>query len=343
MKKILVVDDNTASLKNISAMLSGSYEVLPARSGRQAVDICVMKRPDLILLDLIASGTDGLEVIGALRGNPILSGIPIILITAKGDTGTEARGLKAGAADFIRSPVEKRLLLHRLDLHLRFSSYKRVLDDHLKQVEGGLSAIFADLIEGKQEGAGKCVTMAGKYVELLARKLADMGMFESELSDDGIEMMSRAAPLHDIGKIAISDRYLLKPDRLDDEEFAVMKRHAAIGAEILEGMHARMPTRAYLGYAKAMAAHHHERFDGRGYPGRLSEDGIPLCGRIMAVADVYDALVCDRVYRRGFDHGQARNIIIDGRGSQFDPRIVKAFESCHGQFAALAEHSRIPA
>jgi putative two-component system response regulator len=150
-------------------------------------------------------------------------------------------------------------------------------------------------------------------------------------------MMVRAAPFHDIGKIAISDRVLLKPDRLDDEEFTLMKQHTVIGEEILKNMLSRTPTQQYLHYAIMIAASHHEHFDGRGYPRRLTGDEIPLCGRIMAVADVYDALVDDRVYRRGMHHVEACRIILDGREKAFDPRIIDAFQAIHQELAEAAK------
>jgi putative two-component system response regulator len=150
-------------------------------------------------------------------------------------------------------------------------------------------------------------------------------------------MMVRAAPLHDIGKIAISDRVLLKPGRLDEEEFAVMKQHTVIGEEILKNMLARTPTQQYLHYARMIAASHHERFDGKGYPRGLGGDEIPLSGRVMAVADVYDALVDNRVYRRGMSHAEACGIILEGRGKNFDPRVVDAFEAVNTDLARVAK------
>jgi putative two-component system response regulator len=172
---------------------------------------------------------------------------------------------------------------------------------------------------------------------MLGRKLMEMGLFTDELNPTDLDMMVRAAPFHDIGKIAVSDRVLLKPDRLDDEEFALMKQHTIIGEEILTNMLIRTPTQQYLHYAKMIAASHHERYDGKGYPRGLKGDAIPLCGRIMSVADVYDALVDDRVYRRGMSHAEACRIILDGKGTNFDERIINAFEVIHEELAATAK------
>jgi putative two-component system response regulator len=171
---------------------------------------------------------------------------------------------------------------------------------------------------------------------MLGRRLIEKGIFVEELTPMDLNMMVRAAPLHDIGKIAVSDRILLKPARLDDAEFAVMKRHTVIGEEILNGIISRTPTQQYLQYARRIAASHHERYDGKGYPRGLAGDEIPLCARLMAVADVYDALVDDRVYRRGMPHTEACRIILDGRNTNFDGRVVDAFENIHEKLAEVA-------
>jgi putative two-component system response regulator len=331
MNKILVVDDNISSLKQIGAQLGGSYEVSLAKSGGLALQICMQEKPDLILLDIEMPEMDGFETLKRLRLNHYLGSIPVIFLTGNHDTEIEVRGLQSRARDFITKPVEKNILLHRIELHLRFSSYQSHLEKTMVKLSESISLSFAELIECRDENTGGHVIRTSKYVGLLGRKLIENGMFRDELTPMDLEMMVRAAPLHDIGKIAISDRILLKPDRLDDEEFNAMKRHTSIGAEILAHMFSRTPTQQYLQYAKLIAASHHERFDGKGYPKGLAGDEIPLCGRIMAVADVYDALVADRVYRVGMKRPEARRIIIDGKNKNFDGRVVDAFEEIYEQ------------
>jgi putative two-component system response regulator len=171
---------------------------------------------------------------------------------------------------------------------------------------------------------------------MLGQEMISRDLFADELSEASLKMIVRAAPLHDVGKISISDRILLKPGQLDDEEFAIMKKHAEIGGEILQSMLERTPAQTYLQYACLIAASHHERFDGKGYPRGFSGDDIPLCGRIMAVADVYDALTEDRVYRGRMSHAEASRIILDGCGQQFDPRVIETFESCNLKFSQMA-------
>jgi putative two-component system response regulator len=337
--RILVVDDNLSSLKQIGAQLGEHYEVSLAKSGSLALQICMQEKPDIILLDIEMPEMDGFEVLKRLRLNRYLGSIPVIFLTGNHDTETEVRGLQSGARDFITKPVEKSILLHRLELHLRFASYQAQLENTVAKMSDSVALAFAELIECRDENTGGHVARTSKYVGMLGRKLIETGFFVEELTPADLQMMVRAAPLHDIGKIAVSDRILLKPDRLTDEEFTLMKQHTVIGEEILKNMLARTPTQQYLHYARLIAASHHERFDGKGYPIGLEGDDIPLCGRIMAVADVYDALVDNRVYRRGMPHAEARRIILDGKNTNFDGRVVDAFEAIHEELAEEARKS----
>ncbi|MDR1899024.1 MAG: response regulator [Treponema sp.] len=336
-QKILVVDDNLSSLKQIGAQLGERYELSLAKSGALALQICTREKPDLILLDIEMPGMDGFETLKRLRLNRYLGSIPVIFLTGNHDTETQVRGLQSGARDFITKPVEKSILLHRIELHLRFSSYQSHLENTVAKMSDSVALAFAELIECRDENTGEHVARTSRYVGMLGRRLMEKGLFAEELTSADLGMMVRAAPFHDIGKIAVSDRVLLKPDRLDDEEFAIMKQHTVIGEEILSNMLARTPTQQYLHYARMIAASHHERYDGKGYPRGLEGDAIPLCGRIMAVADVYDALVDDRVYRRGMSHAEARHIVLEGRGKNFDGRVVDAFEDIHEALAAASK------
>jgi putative two-component system response regulator len=321
-KEILVVDDNAASLKQIGAYLMGTYSFSMAKSGEQALRICERERPDLILLDIEMPNMDGFEVISRLKLNPMLEHIPVIFLTGNRDTETETRGLQSGARDFIKKPVEKDILLHRLSLHLRITAYEDYLAESVMRITEGFALSIANLIECRDENTGGHVQRTSRYVETLGRNLLSQDLFVEELYGSALEMIVRAAPLHDVGKISISDRILLKPGKLSTEEFAVMKTHAPIGAQMLKDMYERTPAQTYLRYARMIAGSHHERYDGEGYPNRLAGDDIPLCGRIMAIADVYDALLDDRVYRKGMGHEEAVDVIMAGQGAQFDPRFV---------------------
>jgi putative two-component system response regulator len=337
MKRVLVVDDSLWILKHIATQLSNDYEVLLAESGMLALQICTKEKPDIILLDIEMPGLDGFGVIKRLKQNPYLDRIPVIILTANDDTETEIHALELGARDFITKPVAKNILLHRLKLHLRFASYQAETEQNATALSDNLATSFTEMIECRDENTGGHVVRTSKYVELLGNGMINRGLFPDELNHAELQLMARASPLHDIGKIAISDRVLLKIGRLDDTEFADMKRHAQIGETIVQRMYKRMPAQRYLHYGRLIAGSHHERYDGKGYPRGLAGDNIPLCGRIMAVADVYDALTENRVYRKGMGPIQASNIILENRGTQFDPAVVDTFKNVQDQIFEITE------
>jgi putative two-component system response regulator len=327
MKQILIVDDNISILKQISAHLAGTYEVSLAKSGELALQICVKTKPDLILLDVEMPGMDGFQVLSSLQNNFNTERIPVIFLTASRNAETEAKALSMGARDFIIKPAEKSILLNRINLHLRFSSYQLKAEAAGQALSDCLALVFSQFIVSRDMDPAGHVARTAKYVEFLGQTLIEQGLFQDELSLSELAIIIQASPLHDIGKIAISDRILMKAGRLDDEEFTIMKRHAAIGAEILEHMYRRNPTQHFLHYAKLIAGSHHERWDGKGYPIGLAGNEIPLCGRLVAIADVYDALINNQIYRTGIGHTEACNIITGGKGTQFDPQIVEVFKT----------------
>jgi len=336
MKRILVVDDDLAVLKQISSCLADTYEVSLAKSGNLALQVCVREKPDLILLDIEMTDIDSFDIMSQFKRNPYLDRIPVIFLAAHHSAEIEIHALEAGARDFIVKPVEKSILLHRIELHLRFISYQAQTEQTVMTLSDSIATSFAEMIECRDENTGGHVIRTSKYVDILGKELINQDLFPDELNPVELQMMVRAAPLHDIGKIAISDRILLKAGQLDDTEFSMMKRHSEIGATILNRMYQRMPTQHYLRYASLIAGSHHERYDGKGYPQGLAGDLIPLCGRIMAVADVYDALLETRVYRDSLGHIQASNIIYDNAGTHFDPRIVEIFKKTEEQITEVA-------
>jgi putative two-component system response regulator len=334
LKTIMVVDDNLVNLRYIEGQLSGHYHVILAKSGEQALSICSRERPDIILLDIEMPVMDGFETISRLKRDMVLSHIPVIFLTAHHDTAIEVKGLESGAVDFITKPFEKSLLLHRLALHILFAEYQHKLENTVKELSDSLSSSFAELVECRDANTGGHIVRSSRYFAMLGRELQRRDQFMGELSDLQIDMMVRAAPLHDIGKVSVSDMILLKPAKLDEKEFEVMKSHTILGARITRAMYDRTPTQRYLQYATMIAEWHHEKYDGSGYPARLAGDDIPLCAKIMAVADVYDALVDDRVYRKAMSHREACDIIMNGKGTHFDPRVIDAFEAVSGKMEA---------
>jgi putative two-component system response regulator len=334
-KQILVVDDNIASLKQIGAQLSSHYEVSLAKSGALALQICKQEKPDLILLDIEMPGMDGFETIRQLKEDPGLNPIPVIFLTGNHDSAIEIKALESGAMDFITKPANKDILFHRLELHLQFAAYQTSLEHTVTELENSIVTSFAELIECKDDNGGGHVLRTGKYAEILGRQLLKAGTFGEALTEGDVDMIVRATPFHDIGKVGVSDVLLLKPGPLTENEYNEVKQHTLIGAQFLDRIYERTPEQHYLKYAQMIAGGHHERYDGLGYPRGLAGEDIPLCARIMAVANVYDAAKTDRVYRKGTDHEGACRIIAEGRGTVFDPRIVDAFEAVKDEFAAL--------
>ena len=339
MEQILVVDDNLANLKNIELQLTDEYQVLLAKSGVQALQICLQRIPDIILLDVDMPEMDGFETLSRIKSNIILKRIPVIFLTANHDIAIEARALESGVVDFITKPVEKSILLHRLKLHLKFAAYQGYLEDTVKELEDSIVIAFAEMVESRDKNTGDHIQRTRKYVTLIGRELIRKGCFSEDFNEKELSLITRAALLHDIGKIGVSDTILLKPNRLDDREFGIMKSHTTIGADLLRDMYKRTPTQHYLNYAIQIAEGHHEKYNGTGYPHGLKGDDIPLCSRIMAVADVYDAVAADRIYRKAMNPQEAFNLIVEGKGSHFDPRIIDVFISIKDEIEVSARHS----
>jgi putative two-component system response regulator len=326
LPSVLVVDDNLANLKLVKGQLSDCYRVSMAKSGAQALQMVSKTTPDLILLDIDMPEMDGFETMERLKKHDRLGRIPVIYLTANNDTETEVKALESGAKDFVAKPFQKDILRHRISLHIRFNQYQLQLEDTVRELEDSMVASFSGLIECRDENTGGHVVRTREYVRILGELLLRKGLCAEELDPTELSLIVRAAPLHDIGKVGVSDAILLKPGKLNDDEYEQMKSHTIIGAKIIDKMHKRAPTQRYLSYAKKIAESHHERWDGTGYPKGLKGKDIPLCSRIMAVADVYDALVEHRIYRPALSHEVAMTIMTDGKGTIFDPVLLDVFE-----------------
>lgn len=336
MKHILLVDDNISNLKLAQNLLKEFYKISLTKSGQQALAFCEKQRPDLILLDIYMPEMDGFETIQKLKANPATAKIPVIFLTAKANGDIESQGFEYGAVDFITKPFNKNSMLHRIDIHLQLAGHQNYLEQVVKSLQDSIISNFSELIECRDDETGGHVERTKQYVEILAKELMKRGAYPEILNEAYIEELVSSAALHDIGKIGISDLILLKPGRLTEEEFEEMKKHTIIGAKVLDKMMRNTPIYKYLGLAKEVAISHHERFDGKGYPYGLKGHGIPLSGRIMAIADVYDALIADRVYRKAMSQEEACNIIISGKGTQFDPVIIEVFEDVKEKFYQIA-------
>ncbi|MDR2006366.1 MAG: response regulator [Acidaminococcales bacterium] len=335
MKRILVIDDNLTSLKQISSQISPYYDVLLAKSGPLGLMICEREKPDLILLDVDMPEMNGFDTIVRLKKTPELYGIPVIFLTGNNNASTEIMALESGAVDFIAKSAPKDILLHRVELHLRLSSYQSSMENTIKEIETTIVTSFSELIEFKDTNAGSHVMQTSKCTRLLGRQLMKDGEFTDELGEHYLDAMTRATPFHDIGKIGVSDIILLKPTALTPEEYEKVKLHTVIGANVLENTYRNAPSLQYIQMAKIIAQSHHERYDGTGYPFGIAGDAIPLCCRIVAVANVYCSCLSDRVYRKAMSPQQAGELIAAGCGKEFDPRVVKAFLAARAEINSL--------
>jgi putative two-component system response regulator len=281
------------------------------------------------------SGMSGFETIRRLKTDPALNHIPVIFLTCPDDVDMELKCLEEGAIDVIAKTANTAILRHRIGLQLEFAAYQFHEEQMVKELEDLIGVSFAELVECKDYNIAGHITHSAAYAGLLAADLFDAGIFRDEFRLIDIEMIRRAAPFHDIGKIGVSDMLLLKRGPLTAEEYKDVQQHTVIGGKMLRFISSRIPHYWHLKTAMMIAEGHHERYDGGGYPRGLKGDAIPLCCRIMAVANVYDACVTDRVYRRGLSHEEACKVIIDGRGTEFDPRIVDIFDRMRDKFALL--------
>jgi putative two-component system response regulator len=349
---ILVVDDTPDNLTLMMELLKGEYTVKLANNGERALKLAAMSpHPDLILLDIMMPGLDGYEVCQRLKANPQTRDIPVLFLTAKSAVDDEKRGLEIGAVDYITKPISPPIVLARVKIHLALKSQADFLRDKSEFLESEVSKrtrevmaiqdvtilAMASLAETRDSDTGNHIRRTQHYVKALAQHLSSKPKFAARLTDSYIQMLFKSAPLHDIGKVGIPDRILLKPGRFEPAEFDIMKTHTTLGRDAIEhaekqlGMHVD-----FLATAKEIALSHQEKWDGSGYPQGLAGEAIPLSARLMAVADVYDALISRRVYKEGMPHEKAASIIQEGRGSHFDPDLVDAFVALQQDFRDIA-------
>jgi len=319
-QSVLIVDDTIENIDILKAILSEDYIVRAATRGIIALKIAEKVKPDIILLDIMMPEMDGYEVCERLKSNPLTSHIPVIFVTAMSEDQNEAKGFEVGAVDYVTKPINPIIVKARLKTHLALSNQQKELDRKVREKTKELQDSRVDLVhrlglaaEFKDNETGYHVIRVSKYSKILAREFG--------LSDQEIELVELAAPMHDVGKIGIEDSILKKPGKLTDDEYNRMKDHTKIGSEIL-GSH----TDNLLKAATIMAEQHHERWNGTGYPKGLSEHDIHLYARICAVADVFDALTSYRPYKDAWTYDDAFEFIRSQRGKHFDPIVVDMFE-----------------
>ncbi|MDR2507979.1 MAG: response regulator [Candidatus Accumulibacter sp.] len=351
---VVVVDDNIANLTIVRSLLKGRYEVFPIPSASILFEYLNKAVPDLILLDVEMPEMDGYEVIEKLKSDSRFDDVPVIFLTSHEDEASELEGLSLGAVDYVSKPFSPPLLLKRIENHLLIGSQKKKLEnynknlevmveektEHIFRMQERLLTILAEMVEFRDSVTGEHIDRTQKYLKILIDRMLELGVYKEEVGGWNTAFLIPSAQLHDIGKVSISDAILNKPGKLTREEFEIIKTHVAIGVQIIERIERETKKDYFLSYAKNFAGYHHEKWDGSGYPNGLSGADIPLQGRIMALVDVYDALVSARPYKEPMPFDMAKSIIVEESGKHFDPAIVDVFSGISGRFEEVAMASR---
>ena len=350
--EILIVDDAPENLDILGRFLNREgYKTRPVRDGASALQAAESSPPDLILLDIRMPGMEGYEVCRRLKENAKLREIPVLFLSALDEAMDKVKAFQIGGVDYVTKPFQFEEVLSRVETHLKIRSLQVELERHSSHLEdlvkeqvkeisdSHLATIFAlaKLAESRDKDTGKHLERVQVFCRLLAGALREQPRFRHWVGDPYIENIGHASPLHDIGKVGISDTILLKPGRLARDEYETMKIHTVLGAQTLEAVRSTYPHNAFINMGIAIARSHHERWDGSGYPAGLAGEDIPLSARIMAVADVYDALRSDRCYKPSFAHVRSVEIIVDGSGTQFDPSVVQALRGLEDRFREIRD------
>jgi putative two-component system response regulator len=351
---VLIVDDMPENLALMDGILGETYDTLVANNGERALKLALTDTPpDLVLLDIMMPGMDGYVVCQILKSDPRTRDVPVIFLTAKTETADEQKGFDVGAVDYITKPVSLPLVLARVKTQIALKTATDFLRDQNAYLEAEVAkrthevecvqdvtiTAMASLAETRDDETGNHIRRTQNYVRALAEKLATTPKYAAVLDAATINLLHKSAPLHDIGKVGIPDSILLKPGKLTAEEFEVMKTHTTLGRNAILAADKLLDTpSSVLQRAREIAYSHQEKWDGSGYPQGISGDAIPLSAQLMAVADVYDALISKRVYKPAFSHEKAVGIIMEGRGSHFNPDMVDAFVETHRKFHEIAQH-----
>lgn len=356
---LLIVDDMPENLEVLDGLLrAAGFRVKAANNGRTALRLASDGDPPaLILLDVMMPQMDGYAVLARLREQPCTRDIPVIFVTALAEAGDEEAGLELGAADYVTKPIRPAVLLARVRAQLQARTARDLLRDQNAWLEAEVARrmaeseyiqavsvrALANLAEARDPETGRHIRRTQAYVQVLAETLGRNPRHAATLTPAFIELLTRSAPLHDIGKVGIPDHILQKQGRLDQDEWIVMQTHAAIGARAIERaqQHEDRPV-PFLAMARDIAHWHHEHWDGTGYPDGLAGEAIPLAARLMAVADVFDAMMSRRAYKSAFPAQEVKDCILSGRGTHFDPDVVDAFEAAFDDFLDIARRHADP-
>lgn len=354
MHTIMIVDDNETELLIAQKALEKDYSIIPMTNSKQALARLAKTTlmPDVIVLDIAMPGINGFEMIMRLKTSEKAKGIPVIFLSGDLDNSTELEAYRLGAVDFIRKPVVADLLRKRVELQTRLIEHQRQMDDYNQQLqqtaffqtqnamrlEYFIIGIITDLISEKDGYSGMHCLRVSKYMGILLKEMLLSGI-NFGISADDYEMIILCSQLHDMGKIGVPDSVLQKEGKYTDEEFVQMKNHTLLAANAIQKYAYLLPNSKFLNYTYQMARSHHEQYSGAGYPDGLQGNNIPILARILSVADVYDALVSERTYKKAFTHEQAYNIMTQGSGLQFDPQVVAAFQRVHMEFFEISQQN----
>jgi putative two-component system response regulator len=336
MKTIFVVDDNNVNLLAAKEALSKHYDVFTLASAAAMFELVENVTPDLILLDIMMPEINGFEALKRLKAEARYAFIPVIFLTSKNDAPTEALGFELGAVDFMSKPFSEPVLLNRIKRHLAIEELIYGRTERLLRLQNSMVSVLAKMVENRDKLTGRHIERTTEYIRILLNAMYKRNIYVQEIKGWDLEVVISSARLHDIGKVIVTDIILNKPGRLNIDEFEDMKRHAAEGEKIIDSIMAESGDEIFLQNAKLFAGSHHERWDGTGYPRGLAGTEIPLQGRIMAIADVYDALVNVRPYKEAIAHEEAVEVVRLGRGKHFDPQIVDVFLETSGLFAEVS-------
>ena len=352
-KKIIVVDDNLTNRTVCKNILKDYYEVYPAPSAAKMFELMGRISPDMILLDVDMPDMNGYEAARILKNNNDFKETPFIFLSANRDEQSEMQGLNLGALDYIFKPFVSTLLIRRIETHLSLIESKRELknlNDSMQKMllqkiaqvwklQNGVLNIIAELVETRDKITGGHISRTQGYLGCLVDRLLEKGMYTEDTYSWDLDFVLPSAQLHDVGKIGISDAILNKPSKLDDSEFEIMKTHVQVGVEAIKQIEETTGDHDFFRHAEVFAGTHHEKWDGTGYPNGLAGLNIPLEGRLMAIADVYDALISVRPYKKAFSTEEARAVILQGRGAHFDPELTDVFSEVSDQFAGIVEEN----
>ncbi|MCL2789949.1 MAG: response regulator [Desulfobulbus sp.] len=353
-KKIMLVDDDPVILAAGKEILRDAYRVYPVLSGAILLELLDHVLPDLVLLNVEMPDMNGYQIITMLKNNPKWESIPVIFLTSRADEDSELKGLSMGAVDYITKPFSASLLIKRIENHLlnaeqngQLKHFNTALQDmvamktsQLVSLQNSIINVMTDLVEFRDYATGGHIIRTQAYMRLMAEKMLEEGIYAEETSEWSLEQLVAASQLHDIGKIGISDAILHKPGKLTQEEFETMKKHVEIGVHAISRIESDLEWESvdisFLHHARMIAGSHHEKWDGTGYPLGLQGQDIPLEGRLMAIADVYDALISVRPYKQPMSTEEAKRIIESGSSTHFDPLLVGIFTKVASQFASVA-------